>query len=306
MRIIILSGRPTQELDHLTLEEPVGALQVVNKSLLNFTLETLQEQLGVKKFEVLAGIHSEELINKLEENMLLEVSLDCYDDAYQDQAEDILWVRDDVLYDLDFSELRHQAQRSGSHSVAFFEHKNLMFFYQKNKSKNKLPTFFSAKHTTDAICQLLLGKCLWHCEQISVGKGGLINTVADYYQSSMALLKGEFGNIILDYHQQGLSLVKGMQVNISDSTQLQQNAFLGDSVYVHQKSRLYEDVILCKQSYVDSCVDISNSIIMPSVYIGPYLNIKNSVVTGNAVIRVDTGDVIPIQDKKILADLFLS
>ena len=50
-------------------DEQEEALQVVNKPLLNFTLETLQEQLGVKNFEILACHHSNELIKQLEGNM---------------------------------------------------------------------------------------------------------------------------------------------------------------------------------------------------------------------------------------------
>ena len=72
---------------------------------------------------------------------------------------------------------------------------------------------------------------------------------------------------------------------------------------MHSDSQLHDQVILCKGCYVDGFVDINNSIVMPDVYVGSYLNVKNAVITGNAVIRIDTGSVLPIMDKNMISNM---
>lgn len=57
--------------------------------------------------------------------------------------------------------------------------------------------------------------------------------------------------------------------------------------------------MLCKDSYIDNYVDIKDSIIMPRVYVGPYLNISHAIVTGNAVIRVANCPIKVNMDKEM-------
>jgi len=73
---------------------------------------------------------------------------------------------------------------------------------------------------------------------------------------------------------------------------------------VHKYSQLHEKVIICQGSYIDKFVDVTNSIVLPGVYVGPYLNLNNAIVTGNEVIRIDLDLIIPILDKRFTQTAF--
>jgi len=305
MKIIIVSGQANLELNSLTRGEAVGALQLVNKPVLNYTLEALQQQLKIYQFQVLGDNRSQELIEKVQKQLNWAIDIQGYSNEPSRRMEEVLWIRDDVVYDLDFNVLLQQAHQTGHQSVVFFSDNTPVLFYQKNNDGYVPPVFFSGQKSTEDFCYSLLEACLWHHAIVDNGVGYVIDSVAKYYHYSMDLLKGNFNTLVLDYHQQGLRLVKGAHVIIEDYSQQQQRAYLGDSVYIHPESQLHKQVIICEQSYLDSYVDISDSIVMSGVYIGSYLKINNSVVTQDSVICIETGTVLPIVDKNMITDIAL-
>jgi len=306
MKIVILSGKVKGVLSELTTGEAIGSLPLVNKRLLNFTLEVLQEQLQVCCFQVLSCGRSKEFINRISEHLDWECSLLEFKGDSEYDSEEVLWLRDDVLYDMDFCQLINEARLAERQSTVFVSNNTPVIFYQKNNGWNKLPVSFSDTNTTNDLCHDLLTTHSWDREDIRFGTCYMVDSIKNYYHYSMNLLKGNFKTIILDFHQKGLSLVKGKHVDIDISSQQQSYAYLGDSVYVHPYSQLHEQVIFCANNYVDSFVDISDSIVLPGVYIGCYLNIKNAVVTSSSVIQVDTGNVLPIEDKTMIAEIVIA
>lgn len=305
MKVIILSGKANKALSWLTNGNAVGSLQLVSKPVLNFTLEALQEQLNINCFDVLGDSRSPSLITKVSEYMQWGVSIQEYKNDSADNSGEVLWLRDDVLYDINFIDLLEKARQSDAKSLVFCSNKKAVAFFQKNNGWHEPSVHFSNTNSTDDFCHTFLDTGLWHREEMASGACYMIDSIESFHRYSMDLLNGYFRHFVLDHHQQGLRLVKGMQVNVESTSQQQRHAYLGDSVYIHPDSRIHEQVVLCEQSYVDSYVDISDSIIMPGVYIGSYLNIKNSIVTSNSVIQVDTGNVLPIVDKTMLADILL-
>lgn len=303
MDIIILSGKAKQSLTGLTAGKSIGALQLVNQPVVNFMQDAILNQLKVSHFQVLAPSRHTALVSTVNPNLDWLVSVQEYAYRLEKQADEVLWLRDDVLYDVDFTRLLKHARQSVHHAMVFFSGGNPVMFYQKHHGGIDLRCVFSARMTTHDVCQNLLSECSWHGDNFIADMAYVIDSVESYYRVSMKLLSGDLLYTVLDYHQAGNSLIKGKRVNIKPSSLKQDHAYLGDSVYVHPRSLLHNQAILCQHSYIDSYVDIRDSIIMPWVYIGSYLNIKNSVVTQEAVIRVDTGDVIPIVDKKMVGDI---
>jgi hypothetical protein len=221
--------------------------------------------------------------------------------------EDILWLRDDVLYNIDFKHLILQLQQGEENVVVVNGDNNPVMFYRKNKQQTiateSVFPVFTDDMTTEAYCRVMLNAFSWKHFKVNSDEANIIDTVSSFHCLSMRVLKGELKHIVLDHHQVGKKLVKGLHTNLNPFSQKQRYAYVGDSVYVHTDSVLYDNVILCKNSYIDQNADITSSIILPNVYIGPYLKIFNAVVTKNSVIRVDTGNVIPIIDEKMIAEM---
>jgi len=303
MKVIILSGQANQAISQITAGEAVGALQLVNRPLVNFIMETLQQQLNIGCFQMLGDSDAQKIINNVEFHLDWGTSIQPFTDDCLCDSEEVLWVRDDVLYDLNFDKLLQKARQTPAQSTVFCMDSHPVIFYQKNNGWRQPSVSFSEKKTTHDFCYQLLEAYSWHRENIKPDSAYLIDTVERYYRCSMKLLKATFNSVTLDYHQQGLPLIKGEHVSMENASQKQHHAYVGNSVYVHANSQIHEQAILCSRCYIDRFVDISDSIVMPGVYIGCYLNIINSVVTQNAVIRVDTGNVLPIVDKKMIAEV---
>lgn len=304
MKIIILSGMANQSVNCLSAGEAVGTVHFVSKPLINFVLDALQEKLKPLCFQVLSESSViDALINKSAAYLDWGTLLQPYVAVDKHDPEELLWIRDDVLYDVDFECILSECRQASTESMVFLVDNNPVIFYQNNQQRRDLPGYFSEQSSTADFCQLLRRAFSWQTANIKTGAAYMIDSVDAYHHLSMRLLNNEMKHIVLDPHQLGESLVRGMRVSVDTSSQQQTQAYLGDAVYVHSDSQLHDQVILCKGCYVDDFVDISNSIVMPDVYVGSYLNVTNAVITGNAVIRVDTGSVLPILDENMISNM---
>jgi len=308
MKTIIISGSANKSLNHLVSGKAVGLLHFINKPLINFTIEAIEDSMGLSKYFLQGTVEQVKNVTEMAQIYLhWFTSLQLYPNIVNNSSEDILWLRDDVLYNLDFKELLAQLKQGKKNITVVNEENDPVMFYQHSKcqtTKSILP-IITANMTTESYCNDLLKTYSWEKQTIISSKAFIIDSVISFHHLSMKALNGELKHLVLDYHQAGKTLIKGSHVNCELSSQQQQKAYLGDSSYVHADSQLLDDVILCKNSYIDSYVDIRNSIVLPDVYIGPYLKIDNAVVTGKAVIHIDTGNIVPIIDKKIITEILL-
>ena len=134
MKIIILSGKASQSVNCLTAGEAVGTIHFISKPLINFVLDALQEKLKPSDFQVLSGGSVEAIINKSATYLDWGTSLQPYVEVDEHEPEEVLWLRDDVLYDVDFTEILSQGRKSTSGTMMFLLDNNPVMFYQKKKS----------------------------------------------------------------------------------------------------------------------------------------------------------------------------
>ncbi len=306
MKIIILAGSANKELNPLTIGDPVGSLHLISKHLINITLEALEDAVNYDQFGIQGGNqHVLNLIASAQKYLHWGTSIQQVLKNSAASSEEVLWLRDDVLYDIDFKELIIFLQNMNENIVFVDDNNNPVIFYRNKRTTESVFPVFTEEMTTAACCDVLLQAFFWKSIKAEDDQINIIDSVKSFYNLSMKTLKGELKHVILDHHQAEQKLIRGQHVNIEQSSQKQSCAYLGSSSYVHPDSVLYNNAILCRNSYIDSFVDISDSIILPNVYIGPYLKIHNAVVTKNAVIRVDTGNTVYIHDQKMITEMSL-
>ncbi|MBK8816052.1 MAG: hypothetical protein IPN42_11400 [Methylococcaceae bacterium] len=313
MKTIIVAGTVNRELALLTEGLPTGTLHVVEKPLVAFSIAGIQAAVKSK-----INIHSPDntavLINKLSPYLEWDVKLQAISYIVEEQSDEMLWIRDDLIYDIDFSGLLAGLRNSENHCIAIFADDMPVMFYKKciplilfkrvydGEFESVYPEFKPNMSNLD-YCHELLTSFEWQIMQLKDGQIHEVDTPKNYHKHSMQLIRGEFTHIALEPHQEGSPLIKGWHNSIDESSQLQDRGYFGDCVYVHKDSQIKGEVIIGKGSYIDRCVDINNTIVMPGVYVGPYLDLNEAIVTGNEVIRVDSGVVIPINDNKFIATL---
>ena len=90
MKVVILSGKANQGLSWITAGASVGSLQLVNRPLVNFAIESLQQQLEICCFQVLGDSHSKQLINHAETYLDWETSIQEYTDDSKCNSDEVL------------------------------------------------------------------------------------------------------------------------------------------------------------------------------------------------------------------------
>lgn len=302
MKVIILSGDTSGKLSLVNNNKGIGSLHFVTKPLINFSLEMLKDSEDCHFFAY--GSKGPALIKAIEPSLDWGIVVEKANEPLGQETGEVLWIRDDVLYDIDFKLLLGDIKKSGNDFVALYSGTTPVLFYQKELSKLRTNALCveGKMFNNEAYCQYLLKQRLWDIHSFNTDQAYVLDCIESYYQLSIRLLQSDFKSLQLDYYQNNKQMIKGVQVNISHASQQQEYAYLGDHVYVHMNSQLHNSVVLCQNCYIDQCVDLRNSIVMPEVYIGAYLNINNAVVTTDSVIRIDTGVVVPIDDPKMISN----
>ncbi len=313
MKTIIVAGAVNRDLAVLTNGMPTGALHVVEKPLTAFSIESI---LSAEKSEF--NIHSAEnsdlLIKKLSPHLEWNVKLRGLPSSPGEQSDELMWIRDDLLYDVDFSKLLARLRANKDHYIAVFSDNMPVLFYKKRSpliqfkkaqtaGAQRIFRSFRPEMGSLEYCQELLAAFEWQAMQLDEGHIYNVDSPKSYHKLSMKLVCGEYDHLELEPHQADSRLIKGWHNRVEESSQLHNYGYLGDCVYVHKDSQLKGHVIIGKGCYIDRYADINNTIVMPGVYVGPYLDLNEAIVTGEAVIRVDTGIVIPIEDRKLIAAL---
>ena len=81
---------------------------------------------------------------------------------------------------------------------------------------------------------------------------------------------------------------------------------IGAYCNLHPSVELSGEVVIGDHVIVDRRAGIENTVILPHSYIGELVELRNAIVRGNDLIRVDNGAVLKISDTFLLADLTTS
>lgn len=132
------------------------------------------------------------------------------------------------------------------------------------------------------------------------GKVALLDSLKNFHATNMQVLAGEFNNLDLAGYRANADLWIGRS---SKLTTHDNHGIVGACCRVHPEARLLKQVVLNRHSIVDCGTVLENSVVMPDTYIGKYLDVRNAIVSGNYLIRVDNNSIIPVVNSFLLTDL---
>lgn len=208
MKTIILSGSANGDISPLTQGFPTGMLQLDEKPLAAISIAGI---LAAAKSKIyLHSQHPTELLaNILRPYLESDVKLLTIPYFIEEQTDEMLWLRDDVLYDLDFSALLSRLRNGDNHSctivaggvpVLFYKKSIPLIFFKRvydGEFQSVYPEFTAHMGNLD-YCRKLLTSYEWQILRLQDGRTHEIDTLEKHHLTSIKLMRGDFEHIGLN------------------------------------------------------------------------------------------------------------
>ncbi len=130
-----------------------------------------------------------------------------------------------------------------------------------------------------------------------------LDSLKDFHQANLDAASGEKMTLLIPGRQSALGLTQGRNTEVYPQNLKQGIALIGSNCHLHSSVELLGQVVIGDNVIVDRRATIESSVILPHTYIGELVEIRNAIVRGNDLIRVDNGSIMKISDTFLLADL---
>lgn len=130
-----------------------------------------------------------------------------------------------------------------------------------------------------------------------------LDSLAAFHKANLDAAAGRITGLLIPGRQTGLGLIQGRNTEAYPQNLKQGIALIGSNAHLHPSVELSGEVVIGNNVIIDRSATIDSSVILPHSYIGELVEIRNAIVRGNDLIRVDTGAALKISDTFLLADL---
>lgn len=127
-----------------------------------------------------------------------------------------------------------------------------------------------------------------------------LDTLAAYHRTNLDVAGGRYTGLKLAgwARENGQTVSRGSHVATPSLTG--EHAFVGRNSRIHPEARLAGTSVVSDGCYIDSQATVTDSVIMPGTYVGENIDIRNAIVNGNQIIRIDTGASYRVADRFLL------
>lgn len=130
-----------------------------------------------------------------------------------------------------------------------------------------------------------------------------ITNPAEYHRINMLVAAGEVPTIAVRGRERSLGLTTGFMTRIHPRVLKSGRVHAGNNCRVHPSCSLSGNVVLNSGVVIDRNSTVENSLILDRTFVGENLEIRNSILSGGLIIRVDTGAVVEVTDRFLMAPL---
>lgn len=312
MKAIIFADRLGTELLPLTEKLPVALLPIATKPLLEYVLESLL--VGITDAVLVISSDADLIEAYFQQGQAWNIRLHYMLSRGEESPRDLLTrlgdslsnghyllLRGDVLSNLEVLNFLRQTDKLIKHCPEDMPiiagtinglNAGVVFW---SKQQGVVPDIDFLSYPNVAVPQTL------PCPTVEVtGKVALLDSLKNFHATNMQLLAGEFNNLDLAGYRANADLWIGRS---SKLTTHDNHGIVGACCRVHPEARLLKQVVLNRHSIVDRGTVLENSVVMPDTYIGKYLDVRNAIVSGNYLIRIDNNSIIPVINSFLLTDL---
>lgn len=313
MKAILLADRNGAELQPLTHKTCVALLPIVTKPLIEYTLDALLLT-GVKEVIVVISAHAELMECHLGSGERWGMSFHYVLSRGQEEPATILarlgtqlsdceylLVRADLLCSFNIKEFLIQAGALEGQIVATIDDRNTGVCLLRKQAGTypwQISNLLSFPLHSKISSNSGISDLTFHALPVN-GNLSLLDSLKVYHQANLATLAGHFPTLVLPPLRQ---VNENLRVGPRSTVPKHNVGVVGTFCRVRAEAALLGDVVLCHKIIVDRNAKLSATVVLPCTYIGKAVKLRNAIVWGNVLIRVDTGAVKQIVDNLILAN----
>lgn len=309
MRIIILADRSGRELLPLTDNTCPALLPVAGKPVIEHTLNMLVEA-GLKRATVVIGPFAEQVRALLGDGQRWGMELDYWVTRGEEEPSSVLaqlppepsqdrllLVRGDMLRSPCVAEfLEMTATREEPVLYAVQQGHAAGMAWCRSESVDLMPQHWPVLAQSQPIPLELAA-------DLPNGLASKLDSLASYHQTNLDAVAGRIPGLRITGRQTALGLTQGRNSKVSPRSLKVGVAFVGADCQVDPTAEFSGEVVICDHVIIDEHSRLSDTVVLPHTYVGELVDLRNAIVRGNDLIRVDTGTHLHLADTFLLADL---
>jgi NDP-sugar pyrophosphorylase family protein len=130
-----------------------------------------------------------------------------------------------------------------------------------------------------------------------------LESPAAYHRANLDAAAGRYPGIRLAGWSRDNGLTVGRGSQVATPSLIGEHAFVGSGCRVHPQARLAGTSVIGDGCFIDSKANITDSVILPGSYVGENIEIRNAIVDGDRVLRIDSGASYRVSDHFLLAQM---
>ncbi len=289
MRAIILAESSRCDLSPLSDHIPHPLLPLAGKPILLHALETLHRS-SINDVEVVApNLHSK-LRASIDTGPLLGMQVrfepDMFDLRHSREHCLIIGLRD--LADIDWTSIFDELGELEYHALL-----PIRMIAMGVPVALLIPANFDGKVSCD-----WFDICHTEAIQLPISAERLVSTssVSKYYKANFRLVQGKYKYMTPAGREFTSGHRASPKARFNEKSILSTHGYIGSNSKVDKSASLCGSVILGDNVIVDKGARISDSIVFDSTYIGANTDCANAIVSGNLMIKVETGLCLELDD----------
>lgn len=308
MQALIFADRRGRELQPLTDQTCVALLPVVGKPVLEHTLEALVAA-GLRRAIIAVSPFAEELRAVIGDGRRWGMRLDYVltrgeeePDAVVERCpsrleDELLLLRGDVLHGAAFADfLRRASELAGPVAHGRVAGEPLSLCRHRAGGRGGLePLRWSV--APSAIPPL------WPVVELPEAALNRLESWRVYHRANLEAAAGRFPGLIVPGRAAAPGLTVGLHSRVSPRSVRQGVAFVGSQCRIEPTAELRGEVVVSNGVMIDRYATVQDSVVLANVYVGERMDVRNAIIQGNQLLRVDTGVVLPVVETCLLANL---
>ncbi len=130
-----------------------------------------------------------------------------------------------------------------------------------------------------------------------------VDDLASYHAANMAAVAGDVPGLFLDGRAAGGRRRVGSRARVAAASLVGDRALVGARAWVERSVRIGDGAVVGDDVCIDAEASLYATVVLPNTYIGSSVSLRNAIVRGNLLIRIDTGIVTEVTDPFLLDTL---
>lgn len=298
MQAIVFANRHGAELHPLTTDTPAALLPIAGKPIIEYSLEDLAET-PIKEIVVIVPEQDTSIATVLGDGARWGLQLHFLP---SEEGSEVAALKEwSIETESPFLALRGDVLRSPM---------SLHFLAQTAAiDDSKISATIAGQPAYLLLYHIFPNEFDWHqsdsyqCQDLGTAKVSLLASISDYHQANIDVVAGHYPGIVPEGRHLSPWIKVGRTSQASSSNRISGKLWVGERARLHRDARCAENVVINGDAIVDAKTTLENTVVLSGSYIGHGLYVRNAIVKGRSLIRVDTKTVIEFEDASVCSDL---